>query len=210
MFITFEGPEGAGKTTQARILAERLKQWSPVVLTREPGGTPAGDELRRILLATYAGVPAIAEAMIVAASRACLISQVIQPALREGKIVVCDRHCDTTYVIQGYGMGVPLSYLRTICSLVTEGVQPDLTFLLDLPAVDGVQRKMQQPDEFGPMDERALALGELYRKGYQELMLIDPHRWRVIAATQYIDVIALQIYWHTITHQQFIFNLFAA
>jgi dTMP kinase len=204
MFITFEGSEGAGKTTIAKRLLDKLQTYyDNIVYVREPGGTPAGDALRAILLHGYEGMPAIAEACIVAASRAVLLQTVVRPALQEGKVVICDRYIDTTLTIQGYGMGLDLDMLRQLCHWTTGGLMPDKTFYLDIDPLVGVQRKKSQADEYCHMDDRAKALGQVYQDGYKELITIDPWRWSVIDATQPIDTIVDVCYWQTVAHPLF-------
>ena len=203
MFISIEGTEGAGKTTQARLLTERLSHYTKTLLVREPGCTPAAEQLRNVLLGNH-GISPIAEALIVAAARADLVARVIRPALDKGTVVITDRYCDTTYVIQGYGLGVPLETLRYICGASTGGLVPDLTILLDSDIEVGYHRKLGQPEEFNAMDERGRQLGEDYRRGYKELMLIDPARWHYVPPTKAAaEIIAEGIFHAVISHRLF-------
>lgn len=172
MFVTFEGPEGAGKSTQARLLAERLSTWMPTQLIREPGSTPAGEEIRTIIM-RY-DLPPVAELFLFNAARACIVRDKIRPRLSEGYFVVCDRYVDSTYTIQGYGLGMPQEQLRMVCGMATEGLMPDITFFLDVPPKFGVARK---GGDINRLDERGIAMGDAYRQGYHELMLVDPWRW---------------------------------
>jgi dTMP kinase len=202
MFVTFEGVEGSGKTSNLVRVHDKLSQWySNIVRVREPGGTPTGNALREILLHGYS-LPPIAEACIVAASRACLLQEVVLPVLQEGSVILCDRYVDTTYVIQGYGLGLDLDFLRMLCGKITNGLVPDLTFLIDIDPPIGNQRKTKQ-DEYCHMDDRALALGEIYRAGYRELMLIDPVRWHVLDGTRPLDELVDEIYWRILGHSTF-------
>ena len=202
MFITFEGTEGAGKTTQARLLVDTLRTMTDVTATREPGGTPAGEALREILLNGPA-MSSLAEAFLVSAARAAVVNDIIRPALVSGQIVVCDRYVDTTLVIQGYGFGNNVRDLRHLCAISTGGLMPDLTILLDIDPAVGVQRKREQND-YNAMDERGLLLGERYRQGYRELMLVDPGRWAYVAVTgRTPDDIAQQILSRVIAHAKF-------
>ncbi|MFL5800980.1 MAG: dTMP kinase [Roseiflexaceae bacterium] len=143
LFITFEGPEGSGKSTQARLLYERLHASSyPVVLVREPGGTRISDLIRRIVLdLQHTEMAPTTETLLFSAARAQLVSQVIQPYLNQGGIVLCDRYADSTYAHQGYGLGRDLEELRTITAIATGGLLPDLTIYLELSAEEGLERK---------------------------------------------------------------------
>jgi dTMP kinase len=143
LFITFEGPEGSGKSTQARLLYSRLHaRGYPVILVREPGGTRIGDMIRRILLDLQnTEMAPTTETLLFAASRAQLVSQVIRPYLELGGIVLCDRYADSTYAYQGYGLGRDLDELRAITAAATGGLLPDLTIYLDLTADEGLERK---------------------------------------------------------------------
>jgi len=143
VFITFEGPEGSGKTTQIRRLAEHLRSADhDVLLIREPGGTPIGDQIRAVLhdIANTAMVSE-AEILLFSASRAQLVGQLIRPALAQGTIVLCDRFADSTLAYQGYGRGLDLDALRQITEFATGGLSPDLTLYLDIPVEKGLDRK---------------------------------------------------------------------
>ena len=144
LFVTFEGAEGSGKSTQARILYERLQlRGYPVILTREPGGTRIGNMIRRILLdLQHTEMAAPTETLLFLAARAQLVSEVIRPYLNVGGIVLCDRYVDSTYAHQGYGLGRDLNELRAITSAATGGLMPNLTLYLDLSAEEGLERKM--------------------------------------------------------------------
>lgn len=172
MFISLEGLEGAGKSTQARLLAERLSTWAPTMLVREPGSTPAGEAIRAVLMEYI--VPPEAELFLFSAARACVVREKILPRLEEGYIVICDRYIDSTYTIQGHGLGMRQDYLRIVCGIATDGLVPDLTFFLDVPALVGVERKGKDVNR---LDARGIDLGDRYRQGYQELMAVDPWRW---------------------------------
>jgi dTMP kinase len=143
LFITFEGPEGSGKSTQARLLYGRLHaRGYPAILVREPGGTRIGDMIRRIVLDLQnTEIAPTTETLLFAASRAQLVSQTIRPYLEVGGIVLCDRYADSTYAYQGYGLGHDLDELRAITAAATGGLIPDVTVYLDLTAVDGLERK---------------------------------------------------------------------
>ncbi|MEI6271267.1 MAG: dTMP kinase, partial [Chloroflexota bacterium] len=144
MFISFEGPDGSGKSTQIALLAEQLRTAGREVITvREPGGTPAGEKIRAILLGEGGAVPVDprADALLFNASRAQLVADVIEPALVRGAVVIADRFADSTLAYQGYGSGLPVEELRGMIRFATAGRTPDLTLLLDLPAERGLARK---------------------------------------------------------------------
>ncbi|RMD78892.1 MAG: dTMP kinase, partial [Chloroflexi bacterium] len=142
LFITFEGPEGAGKSTQARRLYERLQAAGyPVILTREPGGTRIGELIRRILIdLRHTEMAPTTEILLFSAARAQLVSELIRPYLATGGIVVCDRYADSTFAYQGYGLGRDLEELRVITEVATGGLKPDLTFYLQIDVEIGLQR----------------------------------------------------------------------
>lgn len=145
LFITFEGLEGSGKSTQARLLYERLQaRGYPVILTREPGGTRIGEMIRRILVdLQHTEMAATTETLLFAAARAQLVSELIRPYLGTGGIVLCDRYADSTYAYQGYGLGRDLDELHAIIKIATGGLIPDLTFYLDLTPEEGLERKLR-------------------------------------------------------------------
>ena len=184
LFITFEGPEGSGKSTQARLLAEWLaEQGLDVRFTREPGGTPIGDRIRQILLSpNSAGLTPEAEVLLFSASRAQLVREVILPHLEQGGIVVCDRYADSTYAYQGYGRGLDMDILRRITAFATRGLVPDLTFLIDIPVREGLHRKRQGDgeDDWNRMEAEVIAYHERVRQGYLELARQEPERWVVL------------------------------
>ena len=185
MFITLEGPEGSGKSSQLPDLAEFLSgQGWDVLTTREPGGTPIGDQIRQILMRLdNQELHPRTEILLFLASRAQLVEQVIKPALREGKLVLCDRFGDSTLAYQGYGHGLNLDNLRTMLDFATDKLKPDLTLLLDVEVETGLQRKRKE-DEWNRLDAYALAFHQRVREGYHELCRQEPERWRVIDAMQ--------------------------
>jgi dTMP kinase len=180
MFITFEGTEGSGKSLQSRALVRRLAaQGLAVLATHEPGGTELGDRLRQLVLTrAELDISARAEALLMNASRAQLVEQVIRPALTRGEVVVCDRFADSTLVYQGAGRGLDVQTLSSVVSFATAGLQPDLTILLDLPVEIGLQRKHAQPNGWNRFEAEALAFHARVRNGYQELVRREPERWR--------------------------------
>ena len=185
VFITFEGPEGSGKTTQIPLLADFLRSRGHEVLTtREPGGTPIGDQIRAILsdLGNTAMHPR-AEILLFLASRAQLVEEVIRPRLAGGGVVLCDRYADSTLAYQGYGHGVDLGVLQNLLLFATGGVFPHLTFLLDLEVETGLERRAQG-GEWNRLDAYALEFHRRVRRGYHQLAQKEPERWVVIDASQ--------------------------
>ncbi len=184
LFITLEGPDGSGKTTQARMLVEWLReQGYPVLATREPGGTRIGEAIRAVVHdCAHVEMAPQTEILLYSASRAQHVAEVIRPALAAGKIVVCDRYFDSTYAYQGYGRGLPLPTLRIITDFAVQGLIPDLTLYLDIAPEVGLQRRARSGGELNRLDREALAFHERVRAGYLELAAADPARWRVIDA----------------------------
>jgi dTMP kinase len=196
MFITFEGVEGCGKTVQARLLAEHLRQLGlPVVLTREPGGTAIGDQIRAVLHDTgnTAMLPT-SEILLYSAARAQIVGQLIRPALAAGQIVVCDRYADSTLAYQGYGRGLDMEALQYITLFATGGLRPDLTLLLDVDVEAGLVRKQAafraRQDELNRMDQQTVDFYSRVREGYRTLVAQEPGRWVVIDAAR--DIAAVQ------------------
>jgi len=184
MFITLEGPEGAGKSSQIRPLAAFLrKRGYDVLLTREPGGTPIGDQIRAVLHDTAnTAMSPTTEVLLYAASRAQHVAELIRPALAAGRIVLCDRYADSTMAYQGYGRGLDLEALRRLTAYATEGLTPDLTLLLDIDAARGLARRRDEGEEMNRLDLETLAFHDRVRAGYHTLMAADPGRWRFINA----------------------------
>ena len=182
---TLERPEGSGKSSQLPDLAEFLRgQGWDVLTTREPGGTPIGDQIRQILMRLdNQELHPRTEILLFLASRAQLVEQVIKPALREGKLVLSDRFGDSTLAYQGYGHGIDLATLRAMLAFATDNLKPDLTLLLDVDVEIGLQRKRKE-DEWNRLDAYELAFHQRVRAGYPELCRQEPKRWRVIDAMQ--------------------------
>lgn len=194
-FVTFEGIEGSGKTTQIKLLLPWLSEIGKSVLpTREPGGTVIGDEIREILLnPSHTEMTPEAEILLFSAARAQIVHEVIRPHLEQGWIVLCDRFFDSTFAYQGYGLGLSLDALRKITMFATGGLKPDLTIYLDMDVEKGLRRKAQTPGEWNRMEAKELAFHQRVRKGYLTLARAEPQRWLVIDADQPVDVIQAQI-----------------
>jgi len=174
-FITFEGVEGAGKTTLARRLVEWLSaQGVPVMLTREPGGSELGKHLRPLIL--HQPLDAYAELFLLLADRRQHTLQVIEPALQQGTWVVSDRYADSTLVYQGYGRGLSLELVRQLNAIATNGLQPDLTVLIDLPVEDALARA-NDPNRF---EAEAIEFHQRIRAGYLQEAAIAPERYAIL------------------------------
>ena len=186
-FITFEGPEGAGKTTQARKLIARLQAAGHEVLyTREPGGTPTGEAIRGILQYDKAGEAPCpeTEVLLFAASRAQLVRKVIIPALEKGTMVVCDRFADSTTAYQGYGRGFPIDQMLAINQFAIDGAIPDVTLLLDLDLDIGFERLATREGgvKLDRIEREARAFHEKVRQGYLQLARRWPERFQIVEA----------------------------
>lgn len=190
MFITFEGPDGSGKTTQICALHAYFQaRHLPVIVLREPGGTRIGDQIRQILLSPdNPEMLPHTETLLFSASRAQLVGQIIRPALAAGLIVICDRFADSTLAYQGYGRQLDLQALRAITTFATGGLQPDLTIYLDLDVEEGLRRKRaargENGGEWNRLDQQELAFHRRVREGYLVLMAAEPDRWFCVDATQ--------------------------
>ncbi len=186
MFITFEGPEGSGKTSQIPQLADFLREQGHVALTtREPGGTPIGDQIRDCLHdVNNTAMAAAAELLLYSASRAQLAAEVIRPALAAGKIVICDRYADSTLAYQGYGRQLDLNALRAITQFATGGLNPDLTLFLDLEVEAGLARRRQGGEEMNRLDLETVSFHRRVRQGYHALMQAEPSRWVCVDANR--------------------------
>lgn len=183
MFITFEGPDGSGKTTQIALLAEELtRRGYSVLTTREPGGTPIGEQIREVLHnRENTTLAPRAEVLLFAASRAQLITEVIRPALSAGRVVISDRFYDSTFAYQGYGHGLDLDVLRTLTAFVTGGLTPDLTIYIRIDAEEGLRRRQYNDDaEWTRMDALEAAFHKRVQAGYEALIEAEPARWEVI------------------------------
>jgi dTMP kinase len=182
MFFVLEGSEGTGKSTLLLGLSERFRQegYDPLV-TREPGGTPLGDAVRRIFLDRSSAIDPLAEALLVNAARAQHVSQLIRPALESGKVVLCDRFVDSTLAYQGYGRGVDLTTLRAICDAATAGLEPSLVLVLDAPLDVSRARTLARGEDADRIEAEHDRFHERVRAGFLELARAPGHR--VIDAT---------------------------
>jgi len=182
LFITFEGGEGCGKSTQSRLLLKKLEQQNvPVVLTHEPGGTALGNELRRALKRRWGSfISPLAELFLFVASRAQLVAELIRPALEEGKVVICDRFTHSTLVYQGYGRGLDWTAMEMVNNMATRNLDPDLIILLDISPQQGLARKRSLKDRF---EMENSSFHRRVREGYLKIAAADPDRWLVIDAS---------------------------
>ncbi len=203
LFITFEGGEGAGKTSQINRLAEGLtKAGHKVVTTREPGGTPESEKIRNLLVQREGGSwTPMAEALLFFAARVMLVNKTIQPALEDGKIVICDRFTDSTRAYQGYGHNFDLKKIEALKTIALDDLEPDLTFIMDIEPKAGLERSTrrlaaealnvkQKEDRFENMD---LSFHERLRQGFLTIAQNAPDRCHVIDATQSIETISEDI-----------------
>lgn len=191
VFITLEGTEGTGKSTQAALLGEELSRLGKnVVLTREPGGTKLGEDLRAILLGhSHAGLSARAELFLYMADRAQHVDEVIAPALAEGKIVICDRFIDATVAYQGFGRGLARETIEFLNREATSGRMPDLTLLLEMPDVEGgLARALKRNSEDGTggredrFEREEMAFHRRVQEGYRKVAGDDPRRFAIFSA----------------------------
>jgi dTMP kinase len=185
MFITFEGSEGCGKSSQAARLSEFLQQQGYEILTtREPGGTPIGEQIREVISSLKnTDMQQRTEILLFQASRAQLVEQVIRPHLAKGGVVVSDRYADSTLAYQGYGYERDLAPLLSLIQFATGGLKPDLTLLLDVDVEVGLKRRLRG-GEWNRLDALQLEFYQRVRQGYFELMQQEPGRWVLIDAMQ--------------------------
>lgn len=191
MFITLEGPEGSGKTSQTAQLADFLSQLGHDVLTvREPGGSDIGEQIRGVIMAMKnTAMNPRTEILLFLASRAQFVEEIVRPALDAGKWVLCDRYADSTLAYQGYGHQVDLEVLRQLLKFATGGLTPDLTLLLDIETQTGLARKRKAGGEWNRLDAYPPEFHQRVRQGYLELAQQDPQRWVVIDAGQPAEMV---------------------
>ena len=187
LFITFEGPDGCGKTTQMNLLAQYFeKKGKKVVLTREPGGKGLGEKVREILLNYNGEVSDRCESFLFLADRAQNIDIIVKPAVEKGKIVLCDRHIDSTVAYQGYGRGLDINEINILNNLATGGKKPDLTLVFDVDVETSMKRVGKEKDR---MESAGIDFHNRVRNGYLELAKQEPTRIKVLDATKTIEEI---------------------
>ena len=192
MFIVLEGPDGSGKSTQTRLLVESLRAaGKTVVQTREPGGTPAAEAIRNLVLSPeFNGLDSRTEALLFAGARAEHVANVILPALQRGEVVVCDRYIDSSIAYQGIGRDLGVDRIRDLSLWATGGVVPDLTIVLDMDAAVGLTRVGHELDR---LEQEPQGFHDRVRKAFVELALHAPERYRVVSATGSIEEVAARI-----------------
>ncbi|MDQ7027249.1 MAG: dTMP kinase [Anaerolineae bacterium] len=190
MFISFEGTEGSGKSTQVKAVYAALQAASyDVLLTREPGGTDIGNQIRKIVLDTMSNtqMQARAELLLFCASRAQLVGEVIRPTLAKGGIILCDRYADSTLAYQGYGHGLPIDDLKQILQFATSGLYPDMTIYLDLLPEKGLARRREgtfEGEDWNRLDDMEIAFHHRVYQGYQSIIANDKQRFVIVDADQ--------------------------
>ncbi|HQP09551.1 MAG TPA: dTMP kinase [Anaerolineaceae bacterium] len=189
MFITLEGPDGSGKSTQVQPLAEYLRQEGYTVFTtREPGGTTISDQVREVLMRVdNRSMYPRTETLLFCAARAQLVEEVIRPRLQRGEIILCDRYADSTLAYQGYGHGNHLQILQQLLDFATGGLWPDLTILFDIDAIAGLNRRKVGGGEWNRLDDYQIAFHQKVRDGYLTMAHKDPKRWAIVNADQEIE-----------------------
>lgn len=204
LFISFEGGEGSGKTTQINRLSDFLNaQGRRIVSTREPGGTPEAEKIRNFLVKRDGGdwTPE-AETLLLYAARSMHVEAIIKPAMADGKVVISDRFSDSTMAYQGYGHGYDIEKIKALDNLVLDGFKPDITIILDIPAAEGIKRstrrlaseslKMERmEDRFEQLD---IGFHERLRQGFLEIAKADPQRCHVVDASQDLDAVTAQVH----------------
>jgi dTMP kinase len=185
VFITFEGPEGSGKSTHIRLLGTFLRsQKRPVLLTREPGGTTLAAGIRKLLLNGGDGLSPLAELFLYEADRAQHVREILVPALRQGKIVLCDRYTDSTLAYQGFGRGLDRTAVQALNAIASEGLKPDLTIFLDVPVARGLALAKKKKNRHDRLERAGFAFHKRVRAGFHALAKKEPKRFRVIPQQQ--------------------------
>lgn len=191
-FITLEGPEGAGKTTQLKLLSKFLQdEGIEHVITRDPGGTSLGKPIRRLLLNAESVVSPVAELLLYEADRAQNVSEVIMPGLAKGKVVFCDRYVDSTIAYQGFGRGIDLDLIEQLNNVASQGLKPKCTILFDIESSAGLARL--HPSGHDRLEREALEFHQKVRNGYLELAKKDDTRWRVLDASMPMHMVQEQL-----------------
>ncbi|MBS2000315.1 MAG: dTMP kinase [Candidatus Obscuribacterales bacterium] len=191
-FVTLEGPEGAGKTTQLKQLSKQLDVLGiDHIVTRDPGGTPLGRQIRRILLNPENPVNPMSELLLYQADRAQHVGEVIMPALKEGKLVLCDRYTDSTMAYQGYARGIDFEIIEDLNKVATGGLRPYLTILFDLESSEGLSRL--HPGGHDRLEREAIEFHHKVRDGYHELAKKEPQRWKTIDASKPMTTVQTEL-----------------
>jgi dTMP kinase len=195
LFITFEGPDGSGKSTQIKLLSEALRAAGYDVLTvREPGGTPISEQIRDVVHSLRnREMSDRAECLLYNAARAQLVDQLIVPHLQRGGVVLCDRYADSTLAYQGYGRGLDLSAVRSVIAFATRNLKPDVTFYLDIPVEEGIARRRHGGGEWNRLDDQAVEFHRRVRAGYLQMVREEPDRWVHIDAARAVKEIQADI-----------------
>lgn len=196
IFITMEGPDGAGKTTQVKLLGQYLtNQGRQVVFTREPGGTRISEAIRQLVLdPAYGEMADKAEILLYAAARAQHVRELIIPALEEGKVIICDRFIDSTLAYQGYGRGIDPGLIKTVNEMAIEGVKPHLTLVFDLEPGDGLDRiKERQRGKVDRLEGESLAFHQRVRQGFLAIAREEGQRCKVINALEPMEQVHQQV-----------------
>ncbi len=195
LFITLEGPDGCGKSTQIAPLADYLRSKGRTIFTtREPGGTPISDQVRQIIMAMKnTSMHPRTELLLFLSARAQLVEEVIRPRLAAGEVIISDRYADSTLAYQGYGHGVDLDTIRRLLDFATGGLKPDLTLLLDVDADEGLRRRQSCGGEWNRLDAYQLEFHRRVRAGYHELASLEPDRWMTIDASQPPEMVQFRI-----------------
>ncbi|MBS1957188.1 MAG: dTMP kinase [Cyanobacteria bacterium SZAS-4] len=191
-FVTLEGPEGAGKTTQLKQLSKQLDILGVEhIVTRDPGGTPLGRQIRRILLNPENPVNPMTELLLYQADRAQHVGEVIMPALKEGKLVLCDRYTDSTMAYQGYARGIDFGVIEELNQVATGGLKPELTILFDLESSEGLSRL--HPGGHDRLEREAIEFHHKVRDGYHQLAKKEPERWKTIDASKPMTTVQTEL-----------------
>ncbi len=195
LFVTFEGGEGSGKSTQVARLAARLRALGiDPLITREPGGTPVAEGVRALLLDPDRRPVPLAEALLMEASRAQLVATVLKPALDAGRVCICDRYADSTLAYQGAGRGIDSSLLEQWNHAATQGLRPDVTLLFDVDPTLGLRRRQEAPGATNRLDREPTDFHERVRARYLELARNEPSRWVIFDASLHPDELEAQVW----------------
>ncbi len=196
LFITFEGPDGSGKSTQIKLLSETLTAAGYEILTvREPGGTAISEQIRDVVHSLRnREMSDRAECLLYNAARAQLVDQLIVPHLQRGGIVLSDRYADSTLAYQGYGRGLDLNAVRSVIAFATNNLKPDVTFYLDLEVAEGIARRKRGGGEWNRLDDQALEFHRRVRAGYLQMAEAEPQRWVCMDAARSVEAIQADIW----------------